>query len=493
MARKLYVPINATPSLTSGRNGSGWSSGHHPIFVLDGNPDTWWLPDDLGANAVWVDLGRTLTVDAIAIWLHNYNEIYEDDGDKFWQVSYSHDDITYNSVGGPLYFARTVYAPIVLTSASFPVSARYWRIDVGFFNYTPQTIRAEISAVWFLNDYTLPRYQQKPERNAFIYHNKVSITRSGHRMVETHGVGKQRIMDREFIFVADVGEYAQLSDAYHAAQGRNKVLIMQTDLDSDEYRACRFTEPLNPNIEQFGWWRPTVRLREVGYKRVPWVERVLQTSSDVIGLYHFRSDFIDYSSSSNDLTITEYGSLTYDVGYTEQGLTKAVFNDSADLSSSSTDFEFGTDDFTIETWVRHSVGVYTDVVRKFAGPPYDGWRLLMQAANTVRLNIGDGTNTVAATTASTAISDGNWHYIAVTVNRTADEVRIYIDGALDSNSPHSIAAITGSLSSVGNPFKVQLTTNAAHIDELAIHTRALSAAEILTRYNGKPSFGDWGM
>ena len=70
---KLYAPVDAIPTLNSGRNESDFASGHQPKYTLDNDPDTWWAPDQYVTSAIYYDLGSAISVDAVVFWLHDYN------------------------------------------------------------------------------------------------------------------------------------------------------------------------------------------------------------------------------------------------------------------------------------------------------------------------------------------------------------------------------------------------------------------------------------
>lgn len=488
----LFAPVDAIPILTSGRNSSSYGSGHQPKYTLDNNPDTWWASDTYADNSVYYDLGSNVPVDTIVIWLHNYNENYADN--KSWRVFYSLDDITYVSLGIKDFSTyRIAYTPLVVDDFGVTVSARYWRIEFLNFDAVPQTILPQVSCVWFMNDYSLPWKHQRPESNKLIYHNNSVVTRSGHRFASPAGLGKQRVIQRQFVFTDSVGQWNNLKAAYDATRGRNLPLVLRTELGSDEYYAVQFEAPLVESRQEHELWSPIVTLRELGHKRIPYTDRsVIVSSHGTVGLYHFRGNALDDSGSENDLTLGG-GSVTYNAGFTEHGTTEVIFGPAATFQNTSGDFNFGTNDFSIELWCKHSVDAFNRVMKKSdSGTPNEGWEIAVAATNKSHFLIGDGTAEVTCITNGTSLSDGGWHHVVWTIDRDSDEVRIYIDGVLDSASPHDISSITGSVNATNN-FSIYAINSFFSMDEIALHTGVLTAVEVLKRYNGRVNYGSWGM
>ena len=89
----------------------------------------------------------------------------------------------------------------------------------------------------------------------------------------------------------------------------------------------------------------------------------------------------------------------------------------------------------------------------------------------------------ASTTSQFKINDGNWHQVAVSVTRGTSAV-IYVDGksAGSDTSVTSYSAITVT----GNAFFGGSAGGLdAILDSARIYSRALSAAEILSNYQGR--------
>lgn len=156
-------------------------------------------------------------------------------------------------------------------------------------------------------------------------------------------------------------------------------------------------------------------------------------------------------------------------------------------------FDFGaTQDFSIELWTRPDLTQTSGskvIVSKFAIGT-GGWECLYDATSgKPTMYLDDGTNTANLTPTST-INDGNYHHIAWTVDRTGDQVRLYVDGTEDASSPFSIAAVTGTLDAGTGAFRVftfagGTSQYSGEVDDLRIWTDVRTAQEITDNKDGE--------
>ena len=164
--------------------------------------------------------------------------------------------------------------------------------------------------------------------------------------------------------------------------------------------------------------------------------------------------------------------------------------------SPQAELDFGTGDFSIDVWVQTVDATSTrTLVDKRTGtiPGLTGYHLYLYNGKP-GLQLADGSSyTNYNSTASTAfVADGNWHHIAVTVDRNNTlGLNIYVDGAsvasldptghvgnLDNNAPLVFGGknqITPSFTFVGT------------LDEMELFNRALTPTEIQDIYNAGPA------
>ena len=151
------------------------------------------------------------------------------------------------------------------------------------------------------------------------------------------------------------------------------------------------------------------------------------------------TSFVD--SSESQKTVTRYGSVTK-IDHTKFGTASAFFDgvdDYLDISN-STDFRFGTSDFTVDFWIRTSVKTLDTYYRRLFmldGPTGN-------ATNNFQIAIvpTSGYINVWSTSGSldfngtTDVADNVWHHIAVT--RTSGLVKLYVGGTYQSSQSWNV-------------------------------------------------------
>jgi RHS repeat-associated protein len=146
-------------------------------------------------------------------------------------------------------------------------------------------------------------------------------------------------------------------------------------------------------------------------------------------------------------------------------------------------FDFGTGDFTAETWVKTSVNEERAIFGKSDGTS-PNWRATVTDdagwAGRVRVNIQDGTNSRQQYGPSVRIDDGVWHHVVVVFDRDFG-TRIYVDGVGSAND----GATPGSVS---NSAPLQLGDTGGYLplngdlDEVALYAWALTAGRARAHY-----------
>ncbi len=146
------------------------------------------------------------------------------------------------------------------------------------------------------------------------------------------------------------------------------------------------------------------------------------------------------------------------------------------------DLNFGTGDFSIDAWILNKGGAsgVETIVSKLSG---SGYRFFLDSG---QLGLKLVTTSGSSSSYLTPISlDGNWHHVAVTVDRSNSIGTWYIDGVstgptfspisgnLDNTFPLSIAASAGPLTD----FFIGV------IDELELFNRVLSPDEVQAIFN----------
>jgi len=168
-------------------------------------------------------------------------------------------------------------------------------------------------------------------------------------------------------------------------------------------------------------------------------------TNGIVSYWNFDDEARD-QISSNDGTIT--GAQQVD-GIVFNAYSFDGTNDFIDVGNVS-ELNVGADDFTLSIWFR-TTDTSTDapvnrfLVGKGASGPirYTLAVIIGSGGNDgrVSINIDDDVASRAVTSATT-VNDGEWHHVVAV--RDGDNLRLYIDGAEDANSPTDIST-TGSL------------------------------------------------
>jgi len=214
---------------------------------------------------------------------------------------------------------------------------------------------------------------------------------------------------------------------------------------------------------------------------------VLSTLSETVGAYRFRGNLLDDSNAGNHIT-TQVGitSDDYTVGYTEDGTTalNAVSGEYSFIATPVTDFDMGTNNFTVEVIAQASSGVNGAIVYKLTslgGGDYRGYQAIM-GGNVWRFQVSDG-GSLYERVSVTTVDDDTWHYMVAVVNRDTDKLHMYVDGVEESNSPGDMSIITGSITATNAAFQVNRSTFVGLLDEVVVTKgKALTATQINSRY-----------
>lgn len=170
-----------------------------------------------------------------------------------------------------------------------------------------------------------------------------------------------------------------------------------------------------------------------------------QYFANVVALMHFEGS--DASTTLTDVTgksWTAAADAQIDTAQYKFGSSSILFDGTGDYAycSSSSDFDFGTGDFTIEFWMRssQSSGSYTGMISVGSGSATGNWMIQNRTTTADCAFWWYDISGWKSVSTNTNVNDGNWHHIAVT--RSGDSVRIFQDGTLKNTttgaSAHSI-------------------------------------------------------
>ena len=207
---------------------------------------------------------------------------------------------------------------------------------------------------------------------------------------------------------------------------------------------------------------------------------LLQAFDSSVGVWRFRDNLNDSSGNNNHLSSSS--AIKFLVGTTEPNNTSVLTNFVNPnylyrSAASATDFDFNSEDFSVEYWFKTDFSSASNILGKgsFAG---GGW---------YHYYPGNGTLTATyegdSITTTEIINDNKWHYIAMTFKNN-DESHIYIDGRR-SVSKLTAPDISENLSA---DFKIGYGGNGwrGEFDDILIHKGLLlDSAQIKERYKAR--------
>jgi hypothetical protein len=157
-------------------------------------------------------------------------------------------------------------------------------------------------------------------------------------------------------------------------------------------------------------------------------------------------------------------------------------------------FDWGTgSDFTIEFWMRRSgASEINEVVvgRNAAESKVQWWVGIDHSRGDVaRFYLRDRNNKATGVSGWTIIADGDWHHVAAVRDTVASRLRIYVDGVEENSAPTNHTGTFDSATATVDFGWLAQTSSGYYFqgiaDEVAIYSRALSAAEIQNHYNSR--------
>ena len=180
-------------------------------------------------------------------------------------------------------------------------------------------------------------------------------------------------------------------------------------------------------------------------------------------------------SSSNNLTVTAVGTGQISTAQSKFGGASGLFGSGGNYATvpSSSLFDFGAGDFTIEFWYYTSqLNTQQQLLVRAANQAgsLSPWLIVREADNIIRWSwTSSGTTWVLDNVGgSTTLSANTWNHIAVT--RTNGTFRIFINGVLDYTNSSSTASIQagGDVLAIGRWPKYANSNGPYYIDDLRI-------------------------
>ncbi len=186
-------------------------------------------------------------------------------------------------------------------------------------------------------------------------------------------------------------------------------------------------------------------------------------------------------------TAADAGDPTPIAGISGQALSFDGVNDYVNVADSDS-LDFGTNPFTIEVWLYHTINHSEVAVSKGSEQPFwcsaiaeEGYALGAMSNNKIGVGLAGKTGCPYLSTGTITLNQ--WYHIVAVIDGT--NLKIYINGALDRSQ-----TVLNNDKSTAYPFILgngKLLDNTTFwtglIDEVRIYNRALTAEEVLEHYN----------
>jgi len=158
------------------------------------------------------------------------------------------------------------------------------------------------------------------------------------------------------------------------------------------------------------------------------------------GTYGTNGFYLDFSNTGDKHTITANGGISHSTAQSKIGGSSITLDGSNDYLNISDhkDFDFGSNDFTIEAWVRYSV-IATDYDQSiFSKRTYGSYGMMNfwinEDTGTLQMigDSNDGTPWDINITSTSSLSTDTWNHIAL--QRSGSEISFWINGVKDSTT-----------------------------------------------------------
>ena len=143
-------------------------------------------------------------------------------------------------------------------------------------------------------------------------------------------------------------------------------------------------------------------------------------------------------------------------------------------------------------WIKSSsTNIYCGIVQKWYQSGFQGgYQMYISTGNVLSFAIGDNLSNYSATSGTTNVINGIWHYCVGTYDLST--IKVYVDTSLNGSvaSSRSIVDSNNSTLYVGQDDYSPSRRFNGNIAQVQVYNRALTATEILQNYNAtKGRFG----
>jgi len=173
------------------------------------------------------------------------------------------------------------------------------------------------------------------------------------------------------------------------------------------------------------------------------------------------------------LTVTAYGNAQVDTAQFKYGSASALFDGNGDylFIESTSQFLFGTGDWTLECWFRpNATGIQHNLI-DLRNPSFGGTQqrglIFINSTNTLRYFLNGST----VITGGTTVSTGNWYHCAV--SKSSGVIKLFLNGTQQGSSYTDALSHFAAPATIGKVFTTATTPCAnGWIDEIRISNTA---------------------
>ncbi len=184
-------------------------------------------------------------------------------------------------------------------------------------------------------------------------------------------------------------------------------------------------------------------------------------------------NFIDISKNATKLN--NYNSVTINKEIYKAGTGSFEFNGNNYLTFDSKNYILGTENFTIDLWIKSSNTVSNSgLIAQYPSDTKGSWALKIRDGKFLFTTFNVIQNRWSDTFSSTIITDGNWHHIAIV--RNTDKIYLFVDGNKENTVTINQSAFFGTEISYEISIGRSIRDNANYtglIDEIRISNKAL--------------------
>lgn len=176
------------------------------------------------------------------------------------------------------------------------------------------------------------------------------------------------------------------------------------------------------------------------------------------------TSFLDSSQYAHGITVN--GNAQVDTTQSKFGGASAQFDGTGDYLTiaDSPDWDFGTDDFTVDFWIRPAADqVRRGLISCRQGVNDTSWAVIIYNSTNV-VEIHSSASIILS--AGTALPNNAWTHVAVV--RSGTTVSIYYDGILKASTSNSFNFNNGSTLFIGADIDGSIGNFNGHLDELRI-------------------------